>query len=440
MSFINSLKSSESSTKNELKSPILALDIGTEFVKCILAISDDPSKSSPDPGRLKILGFSKVRQASGNMRGGSISNIKGVVKSCEEAISEIEEKTGWRAKSAVVGISGELIKGETTTIRYRRDSPTKPISDSELKELIEKIESRAEKKIKKEVSLETDAPDVDLSLINSALVSLSIDGYKINNPVGFKGGEVMIEYYTAFAPSIATSAIEKVCVELELDLLAIVVEPFAVCRACLGDEADADFSAILIDIGGGTTDIAVIDSGEICGTKMFNIAGQSFTRQVSDSLGVKLPTAEKYKVNLEEEDVLSDSIINRTTGALNQGLSVWLGGVSIALEEFKNLSPLPSDIFLSGGSAKLLPLEEALATSDWFQAVDFERRPLIHVLDPYSLPDFVFPEDLDDPNDDLVFDCSFITALGLLRVAVDTLLVSPEKQSLRAKISKLLSH
>ena len=435
-----------SSNKSELNSSLLALDIGTEFIKCILAKPinpDHPEKSvkfkdSLKSGRLKVLGFSKSRQAPGNMSGGAISDIPGVVASCEEALSELEAKTGERAKTVVVGISGELVKGHTTTIRYRRDTPHKPITDSELRELLERIESRAESKVRDELSLETDNPEVDLSLVNSALVSLSIDGYKINNPVGFKGAEVLIEYYTAFAPAIAVSAIEKVCVELELDLLAVVVEPFAICRACLGDEVDVDFSAVLIDVGGGTTDIAVFDSGGVCGTRMFNIAGASFTRQISESLGVRPETAEKYKIHLEDEDILSDTIISKTTGALNRSLAVWLAGVQLALEEFKNVSPLPADIFLSGGSSSLLPLEELLATSDWYAGLPFDRRPLVHLLDPYSLPDFILPDAGSD--DSLALDGSFITALGLLRVAVDTLLASPNQNSLRAKLSRLLSH
>ncbi|MBQ7802679.1 rod shape-determining protein [Candidatus Saccharibacteria bacterium] len=434
-----------SSNKTELKSTLLALDIGSEFVKCALATPVNPDKPEKalkfkdtlKSGKLKLLGFSKARQTPGNMSGGAISDIPGVVASCEEALSNLEEKTGERAKTVVVGISGELVKGNTTTIRYRRDTPNKSITEAELKELLEKIEAHAEEKVKTELSLETDNPEVELSLINSALVSLSIDGYKINNPVGFRGGEVLIEYYTAFAPAIAISAIEKVCVELELDLLAVVVEPFAVCRACLGDEVDVDFSAILMDIGGGTTDIAVVDCGGICGTKMFNIAGQAFTRQVSESLGVRLETAEKYKVNLENEDILSDTLINKTTGVLNRSLSVWLAGVALALEDFKNVSPLPSDIFLSGGSSALLPLEEALATSDWYKSLPFERRPLVHLLDPFSLPDFIFPEEKEA---ELSLDSSFITSLGLLRVAVDTLLAAPEAKGLKAKLTKLLSH
>lgn len=419
-----------SSKHNEPNNLIIALDIGSEFIKCTLARPVDFKKN----GQLELLGFSKSHQGSGNMSGGAIANIPGVVASCEEALSELEKNTGLQAKTAVVGISGELVKGSTTTIRYRRDSPNKAITDSELRELLAKIETRAEEKIKAEVSLEIDRPDVDLSLINSALVSLSIDGYKVNNPVGFKGSEVLIDYYTAFAPSVSVSAIEKVCVELNLDLLAVVVEPFAICRACLGDEANVDFSAILIDVGGGTTDVAMIDAGEICGTKMFNLAGQSFTRRISESLNVKLATAEKYKINLEDDSVLSDSIISKTESALSQSLSVWLAGVSVSLEDFKNVSPFPPDIFLCGGSSNLFLLEESLATSNWFESLPFESRPLIHLLDPLNLPDFIFPDSVDSP------DVSFVTALGLLRVAVDTLFVAPSSNSLRAKLSKLLSH
>ena len=414
----------------------LALDIGTEFVKCVLATSEKKSKKSLS-GKLKVLGFSKVAQSPGNMSSGIIKNISGVVETCEEALTDLEKKTDLRPKSVIVGISGEQVKGHTSTIRYRRDSPNKPITDSELRDLLIKIESRAEKKAKDELSLESDNSEANPVLINSAVVSISIDGYKVNNPVGFKGSEVLIEYYTAFAPSISVSALEKIAAELRLELIAVVAEPFAVCRACLGDDIDVDFSAVLIDVGAGTTDVAVVDSGDICGTKMFNIAGQSFTRQISESFNVKPATAEKYKLNLDDDSVLSDSTINKLTAALSRSLPVWITGVSMALEEFTNIEPLPTDILLCGGSANLLPLEEALATSDWYQGLSFERRPIIRLIDPLSLPDFVFPDDLDDKLD---LDVSSVTALGLLRVAVDTLLASPEKSSLKEKFSRLLSH
>lgn len=424
-------------SKSDALSPLLALDIGSSFVKCILARPLEYNKKGITNGQLKILGFSKTPQSPGNMENGGIVNISGVVETCEDALSKLEEITDERAKSAVVGISGELVKSSVSTIRYRRNSPKKSITESELKELLEKIETRSKKKALEEAFIELDNPDADLSLINSALVSLSIDGYRVNNPVGFKGSEVIIEYYTAFAPTVAVSAIEKVCAELELDLLTIAAEPFALCRACLGDETDTDFSAILLDVGGGTTSLAVVDGGEIAGTKMFDFGGANFSHVISETLGVRPATAEKYKVNLEDESLLSDTVINKTISALNRSLPVWLGGVSLALEEFHNVVPLPDHVFLSGGSSGLFPLEELLATSDWYRELSFESRPLVHLLDPLILPGFSFP---DDREGTLELDRSFVVTLGLLRVAVDTLLASPDRDNLKTKLARLLAH
>ncbi|MBQ1528043.1 rod shape-determining protein [Candidatus Saccharibacteria bacterium] len=444
MSFLNKLPlKPESSEKTEQKSTLLALDIGTSFVKCVLAQPVD--KDKPDKalkfkktlpsGRLKILGFAKAPESPGNIKDGRIADIQGVVASCEKALAKLESQTGERASAVVIGVSGEQIKSKTSTIRYRRDTPNKPITSAELEELLKKIEKRNLEKLKAELSLETDNPEVDLNLINSAVVSISIDGYRINNPVGFRGAEVLIEYYTAFAPSVVVSAAEKVCAELELELLTLVVEPFAVSRACLGDDVDVDFSAVLIDVGAGKTGIAVVDSGDICGTKMFNIGGNSFTRQLSESLSLTPKRAELLKLNLDDDLKLSDATIAKTSAVIERSLSVWLAGASLALEEFKNIEPLPADIFLSGGSSNLVTLQETLALSDWYQDLPFSKRPLIRLLDPSSLPDFIMPEENAEK-----LDASFVVCLGLLRVAVDTLLASPDKTGLKAKLSKLLSH
>ena len=444
MSFLNKLpKLPESSEKTEQKSTLLALDIGTSFVKCVLAQPVD--KDKPDKalkfkktlpsGRLKILGSAKAPESPGNIKDGRIADIQGVVASCEKALAKLEAQTGERASAVVIGVSGEQIKSKTSTIRYRRDTPNKPITNAELEELLKKIEKRNLEKLKAELSLETDNPEIDLNLINSAVVSISIDGYRINNPVGFRGAEVLIEYYTAFAPNVVVSAVEKVCAELELELLTLVVEPFAVSRACLGDDVDVDFSAVLIDVGAGKTGIAVVDSGDICGTKMFNIGGNSFTRQLSESLSLTPKRAELLKLNLDDDSKLSDSTITKASAAIERSLSVWLAGASLALEEFKNIEPLPADIFLSGGSSNRFTLLETRALSDWYRDLPFSKRPLIHLLDPSSLPDFIMPEE-----DTEKLDASFVVCLGLLRVAVDTLLASPDKTGLKAKLSKLLSH
>lgn len=408
-------------------STILALDIGTEFVKAVLA-------RSTKKGDLEILGIGKAKQQEGNMHAGAVADIPAVVDVCEHALVEAEEQAGERAELTVVGIAGELIKGNTTTVNYNRKNPNKPITEAEMQEIIKKVQQKSGEVAKKTVALETGNDNVEVRLINSAIVSLTIDGYKISNPIGFKGSDIVIQFYTAFAPLIHVAAIEKVCAELNLDLLTVAVEPFAVCRACLGNDLDSSFSGIVMDIGGGTTDIAVIEDGGVEGTKMFSIGGRSFTHQIAESLGVDFDTAEEYKLNFDSGK-LDDHTKAKVESAISHNLSVWVTGVQVALEEFENTSRLPRTILLCGGGASLSPLQEILAVSDWYQDLPFSRRPIIHLLDVAELPDLTSK---DDSLEESELDHSFATALGLLRVGLDTLAGAPEENKLRAKISKLL--
>jgi cell division protein FtsA len=320
--------------------------------------------------------------------------------------------------------------------------------------IIKKVQDSAGEKARKDVALETDNPDVQVRLINSAIVSLTIDGYKVSNPIGFKGSDMSIQFYTAFAPLVHVSAIEKVCTELNLDLLAVAVEPFAVCRACLGDDLDSNFSAVVMDIGGGTTDIAVVDDGGVEGTKMFGIGGRSFTHQIANKLGIDFDLAEKLKLNLDRK-LLSDPAImtiadaataneleeylkngdrrSKLNAAIDGNIEVWLSGIGIALEDFSSMEMLPNKILLCGGGAGLVRLQEALATQNWWKELPFSRRPVIHLLDDIDIPGI---ENMTDTD----LDYSYITAFGLLRVALDTMSSTDEDTGLRAKLAKLLQN
>ena len=405
-------------------STILGLDIGTEFVKAVLA-------RQGKKGNLEILGVGKARQDEGNMHAGAIADIPAVVSVCEEALSAAEEQAHERANTTVVGIAGELVKGNTTTVNYNRQNPNKPITEAEMNEIIKKVQEKSGDVARRTIALETGNDNVEIRLINSAIVSLTIDGYKIMNPIGFKGSEVVVQFYTAFAPMIHVAAIKKVCAELNLDLLTVAVEPFAVCRACLGDDPDSNFSGVVMDIGGGTTDIAVVEDGGVEGTKMFSIGGNSFTHQIAESLGVDRDTAEKYKLDYDTGK-LDDRVKAKVETALSRNISVWLTGVEVALEEFDNLGSLPRNVMLCGGGASLSLIQETLAISDWYEKLPFPRRPIIHLIEVAELPNLII-----DPH---TLDHSYATALGLLRVGVDTLAGAPPENKLRARIAKLLQN
>jgi cell division protein FtsA len=299
---------------------IVALDIGTEYVKALVARLDGEE--------LNIVGVGRTHQQISDMHSGAIADISGVVRNCEDALADAEDQAGLQAKSVVIGIAGELVKGVTNTIRYRRPQPDRPLDTSEMEFIIEKVQERAQNKAQKQIALETGNEDVEIKLVNSALVSIHIDGYKVSNPIGFQGHDVAVQIYTAFAPMVHIGALERVAEELSLELLAVAAEPFAVSRSVLGNDANSNFTAILADVGGGTTDIAVVDDGGVEGTKMFGIGGRSFTRTIASEMNISYDDAEKLKVNIES-DKIKPAVVADVNKAIDKSLEVWISGVEL---------------------------------------------------------------------------------------------------------------
>ena len=280
-------------TDKEERDLLVSLDIGTEAVKALIAeVRNDA---------IEVIGVGRKQQELGDMHSGAIADISGVVANCEAALAEAEEKAGVQARRVVIGIAGELVKGMTNTIRYRRPQPERALDVAEMEFIIEKVQERAQGKAQAQIALETGNEDVEVKLVNSALVSLHIDGYKVSNPIGFQGKDVAVQIYTAFAPMVHIGALEKVADELALELIAVAAEPFAVSRSVLGTDANSSFTAILADVGGGTTDIAVVNDGGVEGTRMFGIGGRSFTRTIATELDLSYKDAEKLKLNLGHE-------------------------------------------------------------------------------------------------------------------------------------------
>lgn len=418
--FKKTLKSSDSSGGGD--NHIVALDIGTEFAKALIARIDGE--------QMKIVGAGRARQDVGDMHAGAIADIGGVVRACEEALAEAEDQAGLQAKKVVIGIAGELVKGTTNTIRYKRPQPDKPLDVNEMEFIIKKVQERAQDKAQKLVAWETGNEDVEVKLVNSAIVGIMIDGYKITNPIGFQGKDVSIQIYTAFAPMIHIGALERVATELDLDLVAVAAEPFAVARSVLGNDASSNFSAILIDVGGGTADIAVINDGGVEGTKMFGIGGRSFTRTIATELDLSYEDAEKLKVNIDDKSI-KESVAQKVGEALDKTLEVWIGGVELALGEFDSVDHLPNRILLCGGGSSLKKLVDRLNEKDWYADLPFTRKPTVHHIDPSSVVGI-------KDSTGVVTDHTFITAMGLLRVGYDTMVDSTEADTVKEKINRIL--
>ncbi len=403
---------------------LVALDVGTEFVKALIG------KVSGD--EVEIIGVGRAHQELSDMQAGAIADIAAVVANCDKALAAAERQAGVSARTAMVGIAGELVKGTTSTVRFTRKNPSKELSIDEMARIIELVQERAEAKARQQLAWELGGKDVEVRLVNSALVRIDIDGYKVTNPVGFQGRDVLVEMYTAFAPMIHIGALERTAAELDLELLAVAAEPFAVARSVVGDDPNAAVSAILMDVGGGTTDIAVVNEGGVEGTKMFGIGGRAFTHAIEREIDTDFVKAEALKLSLSSPHEPKNK--DRLEKALTKTLNVWINGVELALSEFTKLDNLPNHILLCGGGSSLKLLLDRLHESEWHKSLPFTRKPSIQHIKPNEVVG------ITDTTGSIT-DHTYITAMGLLRVGLDTLssaVADSSDMKLKTKLNRLL--
>src|SRR5665213_2731167 len=426
-SAVNKAAHTVSSARSKRKSGdeyIVGLDIGTEYVKALIG--------HVKANGIEIIGVGRTHQSLSDMQAGAISDIASVVENCDKALNQAEEQAEVSVRTAVIGIAGELVKGTTTAIKFSRKDSAKPMDVVEVEKIIKLVQEKAEERAKQSLALELGGKDVEVRLVNSALVSIDIDGYKVTNPIGFQGKEVLVQLYTAFAPLIHIGALERTAQELDLDLLAVAAEPFAVARSVIGDDPNATMSAILMDVGGGTTDIALIDEGGVQGTIMFGIGGRAYTRSVEREMGTSFSASEDLKIGLGNKTLPANKV-PAVEQALRKTLDVWASGVELALSEFTTVDNLPHRVLLCGGGSSLAMLMEELHTSTWYRQLPFTKRPQVEYINPKEVVGII--DTTGDANDH-----TFITAMGLLRVGLDTMLQanSTPTNSVREKLDRML--
>ncbi len=383
---------------------VLALDIGTEIVKALIFRVERDQKYGA------VIGVGRVAQKIGNMQSGAVADISGVITSAREAIVLAKKKAGVkRVEKSIIGIAGELVKGTTTTVHYERVNPQMNMGIPELKMIIQKVQEKAYQRIKRQLAYETGQDDIDVKLINAAIVDVRIDGYHVLNPVNFQGRDVSMSVFNAYAPMIHLGALQTIADELDLDLLSVAAEPYAVARSIEVQDM-LDFSAIFIDVGGGTTDIAVVRNGGLEGTKMFALGGRAFTKRLAQELHIGFDTAEQMKVDYANGRLKGEETEN-IRRLYEDDCRVWLGGVELSLLEFAETDLLPSRIFLCGGGSALPGIKQALLSHEWIQGLPFAKQPQVGFLQPKDIVRITdMTGELNNPQD--------ITPIGLAHLAL----------------------
>lgn len=392
----------------------LALDIGTEFVKALIVKVDYQAEKGT------VISVGRQRQKFSNMLAGAVADINGVIETCQAAISQAQESGQVLCRQAVVGIAGEFIRGVTTTFSELRDNPKIKIDLAELKRLVQKIQWRSFNKIRQDFTEESGISEIEVKLINAAIIDVKIDGYRVTNPLGFQGKKLCLSIFNAFAPLIHLGALQTISRALNLKLFFVAAGPYAIARAVKKNDA------IFIDIGGGTTDIALVREGGMEGMKSLALGGRAFTKRITQLLEIDFDQAEEIKLKYSQKKI-SSLVQRKITELFKRDINVLINGIQLSLEEFSNLAPLPPAIFLCGGGSALPGIKRKLISFDWKSKLPFIREPVVDYIKPKDLGDIVDETgQLTEPKD--------ITPLSLASLIID--LIKAEKSPLSLIIKR----
>lgn len=361
--------------REEFHSHYTAIDIGTEVVKALVVKREDE--------RGIVIGVGKVRQSLTDMQAGAVSDIQAVIDNVDRALTEAEDMCQLVPGQAVIGIAGEQIKGFSTSVSVPRAQSQTRITQAEVAQSLQMVQRRALREAVRQMSQEMGVPEVNVKLVHSAITSIRVDGYPVSNPLNFQGRALDITIFNTFAPLTHIGALQTIAQELDLELVATVAEPYAMARGCANDEV-YELGGIFVDVGGGTTDVALVRNGGIEGTRMFALGGRAFTRRVAGELGMSLEQAEQFKLAHGAGTLTADQR-KLAHDAVNPNAEVLAQGVVLALEEMAHGEALPPSIYLAGGGAALPEVADQLRALDWTEHLPFPKPPSIEVLRPEAV-------------------------------------------------------
>jgi cell division protein FtsA len=349
-----------------------ALDIGTEYIKALII------RREGDNGI--VLGVGRQQQSYADMVSGAVADIQAVIDNCNHALEQAEDMAEAIPGRAVIGIAGEQVKGFSTAVTVPRHDPGQRINRVELQNTLEMVQKRAMREAAHLMGEELGVPEVSLKLIHSTITTVRIDGYLVTNPMDFQGKSMEITVFNTFAPLTHIGALQTIAAELDLELIATVAEPFAMARCCATDEV-YEFGGIFVDVGGGTTDVALIRNGGIEGTKMFTIGGRVFTKKIAAHLNLSFVEAEELKVRYSRGEVSEDRV-KQLRALLAPDAEVLVNGIALTLQQLAKADRLPSNIYLAGGGSALPEIEEYLNAYPWMEQLPFPRKPVVRALAP----------------------------------------------------------
>lgn len=326
------------------RSLIVGLDIGTSKVACIVGeLSED--------GDVEVVGIG-VSPSKG-LRKGAVVDLETTVQSIQRAVQEAELMAGRRIHSVYAGIAGSHINSMNSYgIVAIKD---KEVTQSDVDRVID--------------SARAVAIPADQKILHILTQEFVIDGQEgIKDPIGMSGIRLEVRVHIVTCALSAYQNIIKCIRRCGLEVEEIVLEQVASCAAVLTED-EKDLGVCLVDIGGGTTDLAVYTGGAIRHTAVIPIAGDQVTNDIAMALRTPKPFAEEIKIAhacaLTQLAALDETIQIASTGLRasrlisRQNLAEIVSPryeellllVQDGLRRFEDL--IPAGVVLTGGSSKI---------------------------------------------------------------------------------------
>ena len=252
---------------------IVGLDIGTTKIAAIVGRRNEN-------GKIDILGFG--RTDSIGVKRGVVANIDDTVQSIVAAVKEAENRSETNIATVNVGIAGQHIK----SIQYR-GSIIRPNADIEISQ--SDIDGLNENMFKL-------AMNPGEEIIDVIPQEYTVDGESgIKQPKGMLGHQLEANFHIITGQTMAAKNIFKCIKKANLEVESLLLEPLASAEAVLSDE-EKEAGVVLVDIGGGTTDIAIFQDGIIRHTAVIPFGGDIITEDIKEGCTIIKKHAEDLKV------------------------------------------------------------------------------------------------------------------------------------------------
>jgi cell division protein FtsA len=251
----------------------VGLDIGTTKIVAMIGKKNEY-------GKLEVLGVGKSKSLG--VSRGVVNNITQTINSIQQAIHEAENNSGYKIKDVVVGIAGQHIRSIQYNDYISRDNPDEVISDKDIDLLINQVYK---------LSM---LPGEEI--IHVLPQEYKIDGQSdIKEPVGMYGGRLESSFHIVVGQASSIRNVARCIKSSDIELSGLTLEPLASANAVLSQE-EKEAGVALIDIGGGTTDLAIFKDGIIRHTAVIPFGGNVITDDIKEGCSIMEKQAELLKI------------------------------------------------------------------------------------------------------------------------------------------------